>query len=87
MPLAGSIVVFVVLWWLVFYMSLSFGVRGQWEEGGAEGGTDPGAPVKASIPRKMLITTGIAIVLWSAVWTIVEFELINLRPETTWEDM
>jgi len=68
-------------------MTLSFGVRGQWEEGGAEGGTDPGAPVKPNVLKKGLITTAIAAVLWSAVWVTVEFELINFRPETTWEDM
>ena len=87
MPIAGGIVVFVVIWWLVFYMALSFGVRGQWEEGGATGGTDPGAPVKHNVARKMLITSGIAIVLWSAVWVIMEFDLIDMRPDVTWEDL
>ncbi len=87
MPLTGSIVVFVVIWWLVLYMVLPFGVRGQWEAGGAEAGTEPGAPVQHNLVRKLMITTGIAVVLWSIVWSVVEFEIITLRPETlSWDE-
>ena len=87
MPLTGAIVVFVVIWWLVLYMVLPLGVRGQWEAGGAERGTEPGAPVHHGLARKIMITTGVAAVLWTIVWGIVEFEVITLRPDNlSWEE-
>ena len=70
-------VVFFILWWLVLFMVLPFGV--QRDDTPAEG-HDAGAPKKAMIGRKMLITTAIAAVLFAIYWVIVEFDLIILKP-------
>ncbi len=84
MGIAGNVVVFVVIWWLVFFMTLSFGVRGQWEDGHVEDGTEPGAPQSAGIRKKMLVTTGIAMALWAMVWLAVRFELVRFGDGTSW---
>ena len=77
MGITGSIVVFVVIWWMVLFITLPFGVRGQWEDGSVSEGTDPGAPQVAGLGKKALATTAITIVLWAAVWLAVRFELIS----------
>ncbi len=84
MGIAGSIVVFVVIWWMIFFMVLPFGVRSQWEDDAVEAGTDPGAPVTTGLGKKALVTTGITIVLWAIVWAVVYFDLIVLGENLNW---
>ncbi len=64
MGIAGSIVTFVILWWLVFFTVLPWGVRSQLETQDVEPGSEPGAPVRPMLKYKFLITTGITLVLW-----------------------
>ena len=71
MGITGSIVVFIVIWWMIFFMTLPFGVRGQWEDDAVEEGTEPGAPVTTGLGKKALVTTGITVVLWALVWGAV----------------
>ena len=37
--------IYFVLWWVVLFVTLPFGVRSQHEDGEGAAGTDPGAPV------------------------------------------
>ncbi|PHZ85329.1 DUF1467 family protein [Paremcibacter congregatus] len=79
MTLANHLVVFLVVWWLVLFMVLPWGVKGHHESGDEfEAGIEPGSPVKPQIGKKMLITTGITIVLWGAFWAAMEFGLITI---------
>ena len=70
--------VFVVLWWLVLFMVLPFGVRPPTEEE-MEPGQEPGAPYKPKLWRKMAICTGITILIWIIFYFINEAGLINFR--------
>jgi predicted secreted protein len=85
MGVTGSIVVFVVIWWLIFFMSLPFGVRGQWEDNQVEEGTEPGAPQTHGLGKKALATTGIAIVLWALVWAAVYFDIFHFTEGLSWD--
>ena len=53
MSLIGSIVVFVILWWLVFFMILPRNINSQREAGNIIEGTDPGAPANPNIIKKL----------------------------------
>lgn len=82
MNLANHIIVFLVCWWLVLFIVLPFGVKSHYEEESDEDlepGIEKGAPVKANIAKKMLITTGITFVIWLCFYAVMEFELISLR--------
>ncbi len=59
-------------------MVLPFGVTSQHEQPGAEAGTDPGAPVAPKLIRKMLITTGITLVLWGLVYLTITNQWVTL---------
>ena len=76
MNAVSAIVVFIVIWWLVLFMVLPFGVR---RTESPEVGHDPGAPAKPMIWRKAAATTAISVVLFAIVYVIAEFELISLR--------
>ena len=58
--------IYFVLWWVVLFITLPFGVRSQHEEGGGVEGTDPGAPVAHGMMWKVVWTTIISAVLFGA---------------------
>lgn len=72
---ASAAVVFIVIWWLILFMVLPFGVR---RTETPEAGHDPGAPARPMLWRKVAVTTAITLVLFAAVYGVVEFELIAL---------
>ena len=84
MGITGSIVVFVVIWWVIFFMTLPFGVRGQWEDGRVAEGTDAGAPQVHGLGRKALITTAITAVLWAVVWLLLYFNVFHFTEGLSW---
>jgi predicted secreted protein len=60
MPFATAIAIFVLIWWLVLFAVLPWGVRSQHESGDIVQGTDPGAPTRFRVVQKLLWTTLIA---------------------------
>jgi len=61
-----ALAIYFVLWWVVLFAVLPFGVRSQMENGEAIAGTDPGAPSVPRIARKLLWTTVISAVIFAA---------------------
>lgn len=72
--------VFIVIWWLILFLTLPFGVRPP-EADEMEPGQEPGAPVKPMMWRKVVITTLITIVVWVALYLLGESGWINFRPQ------
>ncbi len=58
--------IYFVLWWIVLFAVLPFGVRSQMENGEEIAGTDPGAPSAARMGRKLLWTTVISALIFTA---------------------
>ena len=73
----SGIVVFVIIWWLVLFMVLPWGIR---RDEDPEPGNEPAAPANPMLWRKALITTAIAIVLWGVAYWIISNDLISFRP-------
>ena len=78
MNVVTGIIVYIVIWWLVFLMALPFGVKSQSEDGQVEEGTEPGAPMRPLIIRKMLATTGVSILAWGLFYLAIDSALIPL---------
>ena len=64
MAISSAIAIFFVLWWIVLFAVLPFGVRSQREDGEEIAGTDPGAPTLPGMLRKVIWTTAISLVLF-----------------------
>ena len=64
--ISTALAIYFVLWWVVLFAILPFGVRSQSEQGQRAPGTDPGAPVKAHMLRKLLWTTLISALIYAA---------------------
>lgn len=57
--------VFFIIWWVVLFTVLPFGVRSQLEDGHIEPGTEAGAPIAPRIGFKLLLTTAIAVLVFA----------------------
>ena len=62
--ISTALAIYFVLWWIVLFVTLPFGVRSQHEDGGGPPGTDPGAPNATKMGRKLIWTTVIAAVVY-----------------------
>ena len=63
--ISTAFAIYFVLWWVVLFAVLPFGVRSQAEDGEGAAGTDPGAPTAARMGRKLLWTTIVSAVLFA----------------------
>ncbi|MGE0254010.1 MAG: DUF1467 family protein [Alphaproteobacteria bacterium] len=73
----SAITVFIVLWWLVFFAVLPWGIQ---RDDAPRTGNDPGAPLRPRLLRKALLTTAIAAVLFAIVYVVIDGGLLpNLR--------
>ncbi|MGB0670964.1 MAG: DUF1467 family protein [Rhodospirillales bacterium] len=74
-----GLAVFVVIWWLVLFMALPFGVQPIDAEDVAKGQQN-GAPKKARLGWKLLATTAISLVLFAIFYAVAESGLVSFRP-------
>ena len=61
--------IYFVMWWIVLFVTLPFGVRSQHEDGESAPGTDPGAPIASRMGRKLIWTTVISAAIFAiSMW-------------------
>ena len=66
--ISTALAIYFVLWWVTLFVTLPFGVRSQHEDGVGAPGTDPGAPIKTLMGRKLIWTTIISTVIFAIAW-------------------
>ncbi len=69
--------VYVMIWWVVIFAVLPWGVRVPDEPGPGHAASAPETPMMG---RKLLVTTAIATVLWVIAYLIIESDFLPLRP-------
>ena len=80
MGITGSIIVYVMIWWIVFFSVLPIGIKSKKEVFKEKiGGIDPGAPKNPKIGKKFLLTTLITTLIFAVIYYLVEIDLLNLR--------
>ena len=80
MGITGSIIVYVMIWWVIFFSVLPIGIQSNKEtfKDNIEG-ADPGAPKNPKIAKKFLITTIITSILFIVIYYLVNNGFFNLR--------
>ena len=76
MAIATAIAIYFLIWWIMLFAVLPWGVRAQ-GEGGAPG-TDPGAPTVPRLRAKLLWTTIAAGVVWAICAVLYTKGLVTL---------
>ena len=71
--------IYFVMWWIVLFLTLPFGVRSQHEDGESIPGTDPGAPIATGMGRKLIWTTVISAVLFAVALLAQNAGLLNIE--------
>jgi predicted secreted protein len=71
--------IYFVMWWVVLFVTLPFGVRSQHEDGVGAPGTDPGAPITTGMGRKLIWTTLISAVIFVASMLAYNAGLLNIE--------
>jgi len=71
--ITGSIIIFLLIWWLIFFISLPINIKKSRSENYIEG-EDPGAPNNPQLFRKFLITTVVSIVIWFIIYSFLNNE-------------
>ncbi|MBB3019935.1 putative secreted protein [Microvirga lupini] len=61
--LSGGLALYFVIWWILLFAVLPFGVRSQTEAGEVVRGSEPGAPALPALREKAIWTTLVASVV------------------------
>ncbi|HZL40234.1 MAG TPA: DUF1467 family protein [Pseudolabrys sp.] len=71
-----AIAIYFIIWWVVLFAVLPWGVHSQQETGEVAPGTDPGAPAAPKVWKKLVWTTVIAGVVFGILTAIYQLGLI-----------
>ena len=72
------LVVYVIIWWLVLFMVLPFGIT-RVDPEVLLPGQDPGSPAKGRMLLKLIITSGITAILVCVYYFVTTTGLISLK--------
>lgn len=78
MSLSMSLALYFIIWWVVIFAVLPFGVRTQDEEGSVVPGTPGSAPAQPRLLRVVLITSIASAVVFAVVYWLIVARIINL---------
>ena len=66
-----SLVIYVIFWWLILFVTLPFGIS---KDKKVIHGNDPGAPKKTLLKKKVLITSFASLIL-TIIFSIIKNEI------------
>jgi predicted secreted protein len=70
-----GLAIYFMVWWVVLFAVLPFGVRSHAEAGvDLPKGADPGAPAAPQMLRKLAVTSIVAAVVSAAIYAYVAYE-------------
>ncbi len=76
MEISTAIAIYFIIWWVVLFAVLPWGVHSQQESGEVAPGTDPGAPAVHRLWIKLVWTTVIAGFVFGIITAIYKLGLI-----------
>jgi predicted secreted protein len=79
MPVTTAAAIFFLIWWIVLFAVLPWGVRSQQEAEEVSPGTDPGAPAIPNLRRKLVWTTLVSMAVFAACYVIYVERLVTLE--------
>ena len=78
MTISEFLVAYIIIWWLVLFMVLPFGIN-RVNPDILLPGQDPGSPAKGRMILKLCVTSGISLVLLGVYYLIATSGMISFR--------
>ena len=77
MSITGSLIIFVLIWWIIFFSLLPIDVDRKHKE--MIEGADKGSPENPKIIKKIIYTTTITSIIFVGIFILVKYDYLNLR--------
>ena len=77
MSITGSLIIFVLIWWIIFFSLLPIDVERKHRE--IVEGVDKGSPENPRIIKKIFYTTIITSIIFIGIFMLVKYDYLNLR--------
>ena len=77
MSITGSLIIFVLIWWIIFFSLLPTDVDRKHKE--MVEGVDKGSPENPKIIKKIIYTTIITSIIFIGIFMLVKYDYLNLR--------
>ncbi len=77
MSLTGSLIIYVLIWWIVFFALLPIDVNREKKQNII--GIDAGAPENPKIIKKFVYSTLITSIIFIIIFFLVKYEYLNIR--------
>jgi predicted secreted protein len=78
MAISTSVAIYFIIWWVVLFAVLPWGIHSQVESGEVVPGSDPGAPALLRLWSKVIWTTVVSAVIFAAFQVIYRYRLVSL---------
>jgi predicted secreted protein len=77
--LVTAFAIYFIIWWVILFAVLPWGIRSQEESGSVVPGSDPGAPSRARFWRPLIWTTIVASVIFALCVVVYSYGLVTLE--------
>ena len=77
MSITGSLIIFVLIWWIIFFSLLPIDVDRKHKE--MVEGADKGSPENPKIIKKIIYITIITSIIFIGIFMLVKYDYLNLR--------
>jgi predicted secreted protein len=79
MSIVFLVAVYFIIWWVVLFAVLPFGVRTQAEAGEVVPGTPESAPAQFRLLNVVFATTIVSALVFAALWLAIRYRVIDLQ--------
>jgi len=77
MSITGSLIIYVIIWWIIFFSLLPLDVDRKHKQ--IVEGIDKGSPENPRIIKKLIYTTIITSIIFIGIYMLVKYNYFNLR--------
>ncbi|MEM7439595.1 MAG: DUF1467 family protein [Pseudomonadota bacterium] len=78
MTVGAALVLFAIVWFMVLFIVLPLRLETQGESGEVVKGTPKSAPSSVNLKRKALWVTGISLMIWGILVTVIVSEVVTI---------
>jgi predicted secreted protein len=79
-----ALAIYFIIWWVMLFAVLPWGIRSQAEAGSVIPGSEPGAPDFPRLLARLAWTTLVSAIVFAALAFAYAYQLVSMEQLTTW---